>query len=65
MGRCDWSWRLVYTFNDLVIGVAETGCTDFDEDIVVADLRDWYLDDLVLFIVLQIVSKLCRSVRSK
>jgi hypothetical protein len=52
MGRCNWCWRLVYTFNNLVIGVAETSSSDFDEDIVVADLRNWYLGDLVLLVVL-------------
>jgi hypothetical protein len=40
MGRCDWCRRLVYTFNDLVVGVAKTSSANFDEDIVVSDLRD-------------------------
>jgi len=31
---CDWQWETIYFFPYLVVGVAEAGCGDFDEDIL-------------------------------
>lgn len=56
MGWCQRQLRAVDTFVDLVVGVAETGCADLQEKVILAILRNRYFLDLVRLLKLPRIS---------
>jgi len=53
VGRGDWRWGTEDALEHLKVGVAESCGTDFDQDLVVFDLRYWDVLELVGLIVLR------------
>lgn len=53
VGRGDWRWGIEDALEHLKVGVAESCGTDFDQDLVVFDLRLWDVLELVGLIVLR------------